>query len=1084
MTIVEVSPTEKNPSHHISIDDSADGGSIKYGLYIKRGVRGIREYPFSPSSLKIQQGRQGYGSFEPPYTSIDQVDFSGGRGQLRFEDPTKFYDSYNMWTMTPGLLMPAPLWRFTRGLRDEHTWMPGDVLSAGDTQNTDLEWVALDGDQEYVAIEFTTVAAFDAENIWLLLKYNGTPGTLTVHIYDDSSGPNSTQGNVTLAAADVTAAMPEGSLVGQLVCFQFTTPVSLSATTDYWIVVQAASADNTTNFFEVAAGNNGTLPAYEESPDDITWTADTSRGMYYRVTDINVDQEIHWVEYKRAMYACTEPLDGGPGKIYLNGDRGVFTAGGSYSSIEQIAAEDIQGVTDAGSIDGAFLSAVNYFRYDWDVENHANKHVFCWKLTYPDTMPAEDHKIHIVVENVSGKQAKIGIADTVTDFAGSYTPEFSPNDTSPATLNVGSELDMEGTTYNDPAAAGYIGVACEENAQSGGSCILRINRIYWKNNGTLVETEVWNRADERTGVADSTKSWTVNEWAGAYCHIWNGTGEGQWRKIVSNTANTLVVDPGWDEDLSPGGTDVGSEYVIKGTNKWQDVTPTLLSDGTGITAPITGTLTLWGILYLAQGEKDYILRVREYNNSGTWTPFWTTSAAAATCAYDGTNYALFLDKTYDPVHENFIWRTRNENPAEFDSVDNQTSASKADDVAWGVDLTFGDPIPVGTVDYLINGTAIYNNKLWIGKEDSLWYLDWDGSRDRAYPIQVGLDAITSPENCKAMVAQNLYLFFNWAQSIERYYGGTMDDVGPWKGQGLIKRAQGHIADLQAAIGWMFGCVDGGDDRQSSITAMTHGWHTLFRAPSITQDDFDGDQKNPRIRSMQWQSIHGKDATNYLWFEMGGDIMFMPMPRNSLNPALDDDMMFVPESYIVQSRMDAMFPEQEKYFDKIRISSPAVTGTVYADYAVDPGIDDPAFTNAGSGTAGPSMESDIQESRVRRIMNRIRISPSDLSDTTQNTIEASVIDGVARMPVKEQWDLKIRVKDKAKTLTALPDHDPDTLVTQLKTWSKQAKVLTMSSVLTQMHGKRIFIEPPSALRDFWNRVTTFWGGTITITVREA
>lgn len=1083
MTIVEVSPTEKNPSHHISIDDSADGGSVKYGLYIKRGVRGIREYPFSPSSLKIQQGRQGYGSFEPPYTSIDQVDFSGGRGQLRFEDPTKFYDSYNMWTMTPGLLMPAPLWRFARGLRDEHTWMPGDTFSAGGTQNTTLEWVELTGDQEYVAAKLTTVAAYDMENIWLLLKYKGAPGTLTVHIYDDNSNPNASQGSVGLYTAHRTNAIPEGSLVGQLVCFNFATPISLSATTDYWVVVQAASADDTDDHYEIAMGNNGTFPSRGESSNGSSWNT-LSRAMYYRVTDVNIDQEIHWQEYKRALYACTEPLDGGPGKIYLNGDRGVFTAGGSYSSLEQIAAEDEQGVTDPDSIDGAFLAAVNYFRYDWTPEGHTNKFAFCWSLFYPESLAPEAHKLHVVVENMSGKQAKIGFANSDGSFAISYTPQFA-SAISPVTLNVGSTVDMEsGSAVNDPADTGYFAFSCEENGQSGGGCILRINRIYWLKTSGAVVIDVWNRTDERTGISDSTKSWTVNEWAGAYCHIWNGTGEGQYRKIISNTADTLTVDPAWDEELTPGGTDVGSEYVIIGTNKWQDVTPTLLSDGTGITAPITGTLTLWGVLYLAQGEKDYILRVREYNNSGTWTPFWTTSAAAATVAYDGTNNALFLNKTYDPVNENFIWRTRNENPAEFSTVDKQTSVSKADDVVWGTDLSFGNPIPVGTPDFLINGTAIYNNKLWVGKEDSLWYIDWDGSRDRAYPIQVGLDAITSPENCKAMVAQNLYLFFNWAQSIERYYGGTMDDVGPWKGQGLIKRAQGYVSDLQAAIGWMFGSVDGGDDRQSSVTAMTHGWHTLFRAPSITQDDFDGDQKNPRIRSMQWQSVQGKDATNYLWFEMGGDIMSMPMPRNSLNPALDDAMMFAPESYIVQSRMDAMFPEQEKYFDKVRISSPAVTGTIYADYVVDPGIDDPAFTNAGSGTSGPSIESDIWESRIRRIMNRIRISPSGLSDTTQNTVEASVTDAVARMPVKEQWDLKLRVKDKAKTLTALPDHDPDTLVTQLKTWSKQAKVLTMNSVLTQMHGKRIFIEPPSALRDFWNRVTTFWGGTITITVREA
>jgi hypothetical protein len=238
------------------------------------------------------------------------------------------------------------------------------------------------------------------------------------------------------------------------------------------------------------------------------------------------------------------------------------------------------------------------------------------------------------------------------------------------------------------------------------------------------------------------------------------------------------------------------------------------------------------------------------------------------------------------------------------------------------------------------------------------------------------------------------------------------------------------------------------------------------------------------KAMYWQSVHGDDATNWLWFNCGGDIMFMQMPRSSLNPSLDDDLLFAPESYLVQSRMNAGYAELEKYWDKARIVSPAIDGTVYVDYAANPTLHDPTFTNAGSGTTTPSFNVSLAQSRKRDLMLRTRISATDLADTTENTIEAIVVDGVTRKPVKYNWQVVVRLQDKARTLTGVPDHDPSTLYSQLKTWASQAQALTMRSILSDMDNKTVFIEPPSALRDFWNRVTSWWGGRISIVLREA
>jgi hypothetical protein len=69
----------------------------------------------------------------------------------------------------------------------------------------------------------------------------------------------------------------------------------------------------------------------------------------------------------------------------------------------------------------------------------------------------------------------------------------------------------------------------------------------------------------QTSLSDTTKTWTVNQWAGFYMRIVSGTGFGQLRKIVSNTATSLTwIDvfnlPTIPHDIAP---DTSSSYLIE-----------------------------------------------------------------------------------------------------------------------------------------------------------------------------------------------------------------------------------------------------------------------------------------------------------------------------------------------------------------------------------------------------------------------------------------------------------------------------------------------------------------------------------------
>ncbi|MHC4808377.1 MAG: hypothetical protein ACYTBX_19260 [Planctomycetota bacterium] len=496
---------------------------------------------------------------------------------------------------------------------------------------------------------------------------------------------------------------------------------------------------------------------------------------------------------------------------------------------------------------------------------------------------------------------------------------------------------------------------------------------------------------------------------------------------------------------------------------------------------------------VAQGEKGYLFHMREYNDSGTWKNFHFTNSDTNSCNYDGTNYALFLERTHDPVNENKIWVARNLAPGEWASA-TQTSVYHADDVLWDNDLTLSNPIPIGTRDYLITGMTIYNNRLWVGKEDSVWYIDFDGSYNRAYPLDVGLDAISSPNNCKAMAAQDLYLYFNFSHSVERMYGGTLDDVGPWRGAGLIERASGDIVHLEPSLGWIFGALDGGSQKQSALMAYQFGWHNLFRAPSIQMGEFKPQSDNPRIRSVHWQSISGQDALHRLWFEMGGYLMFMEMPSASLNPAQDSNMYLAPESYVVQSHMDAGYAELEKHFEKARHVSYKDGGQLYLDWDADPNPFSFSWTNATQTDSAPSYEYDISESgtssRKRGIMLRTRISTNTISDSTSNNVLAIIADTFARTPVKMQWTFPVRLQRGGETLDDMPDHDPETLYNALFLLSTRAEECTLKSVVPWMDNDpntstnyTVVVEPMPMKYDFWDEKNNWVDGTVIIKIAQ-
>lgn len=75
--------------------------------------------------------------------------------------------------------------------------------------------------------------------------------------------------------------------------------------------------------------------------------------------------------------------------------------------------------------------------------------------------------------------------------------------------------------------------------------------------GTDDETGTATGADDNS-LEDTAQAWTENQWAGHFLLLKTGTGAGQIKKIVSNTATVLRVDDEWD--INPDGT---TTYAIQ-----------------------------------------------------------------------------------------------------------------------------------------------------------------------------------------------------------------------------------------------------------------------------------------------------------------------------------------------------------------------------------------------------------------------------------------------------------------------------------------------------------------------------------------
>ncbi|UOF79215.1 hypothetical protein [Caudoviricetes sp.] len=553
-------------------------------------------------------------------------------------------------------------------------------------------------------------------------------------------------------------------------------------------------------------------------------------------------------------------------------------------------------------------------------------------------------------------------------------------------------------------------------------------------------------------LTDSNNSDPVD--CGSYVYILRGTGKGQAAQISTangTPAGTLALAAILDTNF---GTD--SEYIIYNTSLWKEIT----GHGLGV---ITDVVVCNNIAYFAQGTTT--MRRMRFN--------YGAAPPAYEFATDGANVADLLAIAYKDTKP-VIWK----------GIHSTSAVSRADGATWGTDLTFGTAIPVADTTWPLSKLIEYDDGLAVLKPDGVFLETADDKFER---LPVDLDKLADISNGKAALAKDLFLYFNFAFSVEKYYSGTLSDIGPWRGTGLPTNRVGQIVDIEGGVGLIFIAIDGGTTNYSSVLATDGiGFCEIFRSP----------QTGERIRSIRWQPQPGTRPR--LWVECNGDMVHLDFPYTTLNPANDANFLSAHECSLITSTFDMDSATLYKYFKEFAVSTRNIQkdlpyiGSVEIDYQLD---DDIGLETAASWNrldrilVSPYDTSFVNQGNRRAIRFRIRIYTANAVNVqTTPEILGTVLTGFARTPVKYQYIFRAKVSDYGLGLSGTPDVLVDDLLAWLIQCAFSAKRLTLRSRWKFMDDKTVVVEPPSIYPDGSGGAQTdagqvAWSANLGVILRE-
>ena len=563
--------------------------------------------------------------------------------------------------------------------------------------------------------------------------------------------------------------------------------------------------------------------------------------------------------------------------------------------------------------------------------------------------------------------------------------------------------------------------------------------------GASTDTAVnhWEVGVDSSGTGSKYSS-DGTTWASAsftmYYYVVDADSTQKWHWFMLNDTELYAVN-------QPSSGD-SSLYAWDETNKeWDAVT---IDTGDALSGIVKSVCVAKDIAYMARGT------------GATDETIWTFRHEAG--SYEGqddttsTNKADHVWYFNDPVDGPQIWRAENDN----------FYLSRSDIKDFNTDLAFGDDIEAP--EEILN-IIDYNDQMWVRTDKNLYSI----KNGRLSKLNAGLDAIPDTRDYCPMAAINLFLYIGWSFSMERLYGGTLDDVGPWRDAGLPDGRQGKVSFIQPYLGLIFVGIDGGTDNTSSVLVYDGlGYHDFFVAWEAGQ----------RVQNGFIQPQNGTTSPARLWVNIGTDMIYFDLPDDSLNPLKDSGVKYIHESVVESSTHTFQANTLPKLFKEIDCITKGLSPSKYIgiDYQLDDDIGSSTWIEKTQIHQSPQDKVVLNEGNKHSIRYRLRLCTG--TATAPIEVSAVVLKGFARTPVKRQWNITAKISDIQHTKRGSKGEDPIEFYKWYLDAARSAKALRLRGPDEIMDDIYVIAEPPGFFRQFIIPVLGWLGGRVTITLREA
>lgn len=303
--MIRVTPTAKEPTHHISLTGldrfgvERTIGLTAIGSDMKPNIAAIMANPSSRTTVKVDTAEGEFVQMKPPFGRLSRSDFSGGLGMLDGDaDRTRYAIGRRIWT-AGGAAMMAPL--LHRAVID----FPATYVYYWNYRTV---WTEMDVTSKRYVASYVTCSS-TASYTGITIRARLYQSKIKVSLQADSNGEPS--------GTELASGYSNGTGMDGNVYVEFTTPVTVGAA-NVWIVVETlASSGDTYDWIGRHGGASGT-GAY--SADGSTWTAESgdNRNISHVLrTQTSRADDWKFFQYKEGLYAVTS------NRLFINGDRGA-----------------------------------------------------------------------------------------------------------------------------------------------------------------------------------------------------------------------------------------------------------------------------------------------------------------------------------------------------------------------------------------------------------------------------------------------------------------------------------------------------------------------------------------------------------------------------------------------------------------------------------------------------------------------------------------------------------------------------------------------------------------------------------------